>query len=124
MFLLDSNIIIYAAIPDHRFLREMIKRESPSVSVVAKVEVLGYHKLDPIGKRYFEHFFKATQMLPATLSIVDQATTLRQQKKLSLGDALIAATALENRLTLVSRNKTDFQHIGSLRVVDPFEEDI
>ena len=122
--LLDSNIIIYAAIPAHKFLREIIRRESPFVPAVAKVEVLGYHNLDAISKRYFERFFNTVALLPTTQSIIDQATLLRQQKKMSLGDSLIAAIALENNLTLLSRNKTDFQHIPSLNVIDPFEESI
>ncbi len=122
--LLDSNIIIYAAIPAHRFLREIIRRKSPLVPAVAKVEVLGYHSLDATSKRYFERFFSVVELLPISPSIIDQATLLRQQKKMSLGDALIAAIALENNLTLLSRNKTDFQHIGSLKVIDPFEEPV
>lgn len=45
MILLDSNIIIYAMEPDYRELREFIAHENPVVSVISKVEVLGFHKL-------------------------------------------------------------------------------
>jgi predicted nucleic acid-binding protein len=34
-------------------------------------------------------------------------------------DAMIAASALEHRLTLVTRNTSDFAHMG-LHVLDPF----
>jgi toxin FitB len=43
--LIDSNIIIYAARPEHQSLRRSIARHSPAVSVDSYVEVLGYHLL-------------------------------------------------------------------------------
>ena len=43
--LLDSNIIIYAAQPEHAALRQFIETHTPAVSVISYIEVLGYHKL-------------------------------------------------------------------------------
>ena len=43
--LLDSNVIIYAARPEYAALREFIEAEAPAVSVISRIEVLGYHKL-------------------------------------------------------------------------------
>jgi predicted nucleic acid-binding protein len=40
---------------------------------------------------------------------------------MSLGDALIAATALVHDLTLVTRNVEDFQWIQGLLLLNPFE---
>lgn len=45
MKLIDSNIIIYAARPANAVLRSWIEAESPAVSAISVVEVLGYHKL-------------------------------------------------------------------------------
>jgi hypothetical protein len=39
--LLDSNIIIYAAQPEHADLRTFIAEQAPEVSAVSVVEVLG-----------------------------------------------------------------------------------
>ncbi|NQZ10542.1 MAG: hypothetical protein HRT35_25595 [Algicola sp.] len=44
---------------------------------------------------------------------------LRQQRKMSLGDAIIAATALEHHQTVVTHNVKDFEGIEGLKVVDP-----
>ena len=41
-------------------------------------------------------------MFPISDEIIQKASALRQQKKISLGDALIAATALIHGLTLVT----------------------
>lgn len=44
---------------------------------------------------------------------------LRQNKKMSLGDSLIAATALSLGIELVSRNTADFTGIQGLTVHNP-----
>jgi toxin FitB len=43
--LLDSNIVIYAALPEYGALRDFIAKHAPAVSVISRVEVLGYHRL-------------------------------------------------------------------------------
>ena len=64
MMLLDSNIIIYAAKPEYSHLCDLIAKNSPVLSAVSYVEVLGYHRLMPLEKSYFEAFFKAATVLP------------------------------------------------------------
>jgi toxin FitB len=39
---------------------------------------------------------------------------------MKLGDAIIAATALEHGVPLVTRNVDDFKHIPGLQVINPF----
>ena len=51
--LLDSNTVIYAAIPEQKQLRQFLSQQAFSVSAVSYVEVLGYHKLTPQNKPYF-----------------------------------------------------------------------
>jgi hypothetical protein len=62
--LIDSNIIIYAAKPEHTDLRRFIAEHSPAVSAVSYVEVLGYHRLGADEQRFFEMFFEAAGVLP------------------------------------------------------------
>ncbi len=92
--LIDSNIIIYGALPQHHELRRFIATHIPAVSVVSFVEVLGYHRLTQQDRLYFEDFFIAAPVLPISTEILDGATRLRQQRNIGLGDALIGATAL------------------------------
>ena len=118
--ILDSNIIIYAAAPDGDRLRRLIARRSPAVSAISYVEVLGYHRLQPREKAYFERFFAAAEILPITAAVLDRAINLRQQRQMGLADALIAATALAYGRALVTRNTADFAWVADLRMVDPF----
>jgi predicted nucleic acid-binding protein len=121
--LLDSNIIIYAAQPVYTNLRRFIAEHAPAVSAIGYVEVLGYHRLSNQDSRYFERFFQAARVLSISEAILDQAVALRQQRKMTLGDAIIAATALVHGLTLVTRNIKDFQWISNLALLNPLEED-
>lgn len=121
--LIDSNIIIYAAKPEHADLRRLIEEHSPAVSVVSVVEVLGYHRLTSTERQHFEEFFAAATVLPLSDPVIDQAVKLRQMRKMTLGDALIGATALVFKRTLVTRNIKDFKWIPGLPLRNPFEDE-
>ncbi|MCP5094271.1 MAG: type II toxin-antitoxin system VapC family toxin [Chloroflexi bacterium] len=96
--LIDSNIIIYSAQPENKYLRELIESHIPFVSAVSYVEVLGYHQLIEAEKKQFSAFFAAAPILPISNPILEQAVKLRQLKKMTLGDSLIGATTLVYRL--------------------------
>ena len=85
--LLDSNIIIYAAQPERAALRQFITEHAPVVSVISYVEVLGYHRLTAAERTLLEQFFKATEILPLSDNVIQQAIQLRQQRRMSLGDS-------------------------------------
>lgn len=117
--LIDSNIIIYAALPEHAKLRRWIAQHPPAVSSISYLEVLGYHRLTSEAREEFRRFFEAVELLPLDRPILDEAVRLRQIRRMSLGDALVAATALVYRRVLVTHNLADFQGIPDLQLLDP-----
>lgn len=119
--LIDSNIILYASLPEYAGLRDFIAAQAPAVSAVSYVEVLGYHGLTATEESLFRDFFAVSTMLPIDQDVLDQAVTLRQQHRMSLGDALVAATALVHRLPLVTHNVSDFDWIEGLTLLDPLD---
>jgi toxin FitB len=121
--LIDSNIIICAAQEAHDELRRFIAQHAPAVSAVSYVEVLGYHRLTEQEQEHFETFFAAATILPLSQDVLEQAVKLRQLRKISLGDALVAGTALVFNRTLVTRNADHFRWIAGLAVLNPFEDD-
>jgi predicted nucleic acid-binding protein len=123
MMLIDSNIIIYAAQPGYEDLRRFIADRAPAVSAISYVEVLGYHLLTRQERQYFDAFFKASMILPLSQTVLEQAVKLRQRRRMTLGDALVAGTALAFNRTLVTRNINDFKWIEELSVFNPFETD-
>lgn len=122
MILLDSDIIIYSALPQNIELRRRIVSGSPYASAISLVEVLGFHNITPNEALYFGDFFAATEVIPISEAIVEQAISLRQMRKMGLGDSLIASTALVHGLSLITNNSQDFKWIESLTLIDPFEE--
>jgi hypothetical protein len=92
--LLDSNIIIYAIQPENVRLRQFIADHAPAVSALSYVEVLGYHRLTEADRTDLEEFFQVAKVLPIAQSVLEQAVALRQIRKTSLGDSIIAGTAL------------------------------
>jgi predicted nucleic acid-binding protein len=49
-------------------------------------------------------------------AIAERAGRVRREAGIRLPDALIAATALEHRLSLVTRNRADFDKVRGLRL--------
>ena len=119
--LLDSNLIIYATQPAHVALRDFTASNAPAVSAVSYVEVLGYHRLSDDVRHIFERFFASSEILQIIPPILDGAVALRQQKRISLGDALIAATAVQHGRTLLTHNMDDFRWVPGLQLLDPLE---
>jgi len=119
LILLDSNVVIYGADPARpsagRFLRENVT----AVSAISYVEALGYHRISAVERWTLERFFEKEPMFPIDSPVLDEAVSLRQQQKLSLGDALIAATALVHDLPLATYNAHDFRNIPGLQLVVP-----
>jgi toxin FitB len=120
--LIDSNIIIYAAAPENGELRRFIADRAPAVSAVSYVEVLGYHRLNDAERAFFEEFFAEATILHVNWAVLQMAVRLRQQRRITLGDALIAATCLVYQRTLVTRNVADFVWVQGLRLMNPFEQ--
>lgn len=118
--LLDSNIVIYSSNADYDFLRQRLAPYDLVVSDISRLEVLGFSRIAELEKRYFNEFFEAVECFIITPQIINHAIMLRQIKKMSLGDAIIASTALLHNLPIMTRNDSDFNWVQGLQVVNPF----
>ena len=117
--LIDSNIIIYASKPGGSELRAYLDTIRHYASVITYIESFGYQRLNEEERDQLDGFFRNTRILALTDTIAQQAVSLRQQRRMGLGDAIIAATAIVHSLTLVTRNTEDFRWIGGLQLLDP-----
>lgn len=89
------------------------------MSIISRVEVLGWHRLADAERSAFEALFRLLDIVHPTSATFETAIRLRQTRKMTLGDALIAATALERGLTLATRSVDDFRHVAGLALFDP-----
>jgi len=55
--------------------------------------------------------------LPITQEVIDKAIELRRQRKRSLADSIIAATALLHTVPVLTNNVADFADIDGLQVI-------
>jgi predicted nucleic acid-binding protein len=124
-YLLDANVLIdYTAnlLPDNGKQKITgIIDDGFNISVVVKIEVLGYDDLASKMKQ-LEAFLDLATVFPLDSDVTAKTIYLRRKyKKLKLGDAIIAATALAYNFALVTRNTKDFKNIEGLEVLNPYE---
>ena len=127
--LVDTNIIseLVRPTPDAK-VRAWASRQTGFYLSVISVEEIRYGlswRPNERVERWLATFFKAhCQLLSVTDSIAERAGDLRGQlqrrgENRSQADMLIAATAFEHNLTLVTRNERDFQNC-EIEVLNPF----
>jgi predicted nucleic acid-binding protein len=86
------------------------------VSAVTRAELFSGRGTE---ERRIRRLLEPMTDLPVDERIAGRAGRLRRERTRRLPDALIAATALEHRLTLVTRNVRDFEGIKSLKLRAP-----
>ena len=87
---------------------------------MTRIEVYGFTGLKPEEEAALDILFRRLTVHPLDAAVVERAIALRQERKMGLADAIIAATALVHNLQLVTRNEEDFRNVTGLRVVNPF----
>jgi predicted nucleic acid-binding protein len=114
---LDTNIVIYACQPGGAMLLPWTGSADAAVASVTRVEALGFRGIGPDEEADLREFLAECTVLPLDDEVIERAVLLRQQKKMKLGDTIIAATALEYGQALVTRNVDDFKHIAGLQSI-------
>ena len=114
--LLDTNIII-----EH--LQKGILSDIPSevafgVSAITEAELLQLAGLPGVEEAIIDDFLQLTRTLVVDSSIARRAAYLGRTRRTELPDLLIAATAIEWRAPLFTRNKRDFKGIPELEFYD------
>ena len=125
-FLVDTNILIYYfgdQIPGSSLNEiESIFSNSFNISFVTKIEFLGWNRHTEKGYHLAEEFLEPANIVFMTDAVLDLTIDLKRKYTIKLGDAIIAATALINKMTLVTRNKDDFKNIRGLNIFNPYED--
>jgi predicted nucleic acid-binding protein len=120
--LIDSNVIIdYFGDKLPARAKLFLDNIEPVISAVTKIEVLGWYRATESQLKPFYSLMDFIIILPINDIVINETIALRQKRRIRLGDAIIAATALANNLTLITRNAKDFDSIDGLALVNPFD---
>ncbi len=123
MYLLDTNAIInfLGATFTPEVMKELgrIIDAQSNVSIITKMEALGYNFKSKSSQNITEAFFDGSTILAINEEVVNTTISIRRSKKIDLPDAIIAATALTYNLILITSNVADFKNIQGLRVSLP-----
>jgi predicted nucleic acid-binding protein len=120
-YLIDTNSVIdylgnKIPISGMDFMNSVIDAV-PNLSVVTKIELLGFNAPEP-HYNTFVSFINDATVFDLTNAVVDVSIEIRKKYKTKLPDAIIAAAALVYDLVLISRNIDDFKNISELKVID------
>jgi predicted nucleic acid-binding protein len=116
---LDTNIFIYVA--NDTLSTNIFDTIEVAYATVSKIEALGFTGITAVEQRRLEQFFYESIQCELDGPIIEYAIGLRQQQRIGLGDAIIAATAMAYDCELWTADTADFGKIDGLRLVNPLE---
>lgn len=111
-YLIDTNVIFdyfSASLPETglQFMDTVIDA-LPNLSVISQIELL-FWKTDAVKQQWVKDFIVDSVIFDITPHVIEHCVNIRRNKIVKTPDAIIAATALANDLTLITNNEKDFK---------------
>ena len=108
--LVDTDILVDHLRGAHRLELDL---DSAAYSVITRCELYAGRSTD---ERRVQRLLAPFREIPVDRAIAERAGRLRRILAIRTPDALIAATAIEHGLVLVTRNRRDFERIEGIRM--------
>ena len=112
-FLADTNAVLYLLSGNP--CMEPYRSERFAVSVISVMELLSFPGITTDEEKTIRRFLSACVLIPLNDEITETAIHLRRTHRTKLPDAIIAATAISNGLTLLTAD-TGFSRISELNL--------
>lgn len=123
--LIDTNAIIdllngQLPVTSAKWLVQQVDDRKGYLSVINRIELL-VQPGNTSEEAALRQLVSSCIELPLDEPVIQQTIRLRQQHRIKLPDAIIAATALAHSLPLLTRNTGDFRDVAGLQVLNPYE---
>ncbi len=119
MYVLDTNAIVYYVNDDREALAILSSILADEIIIVPSIvitELWSSTKTSQTEMQKIESFLNSTLVVKLDADLAQAAGILRRDYSMSLGDSVVAATALAARATLFTRNVRDFKKIPGLQI--------
>lgn len=121
-YLIDNNAIskffsVQFTEKGMNFMAEVFD-QTPTISVITEIEALSWINPDKSKEQIVKEFIKDAAVLGLTPDVVAKCVSIRRSRKLKTPDAILAATAITHKLTLITSDN-DFKEVPNLKVFDP-----
>ena len=100
---------------------ELIDGIDSKISVITRMELLAWPGASEQQILILNKFINASEVFALEEPVILKAIEIRKAHRTKLPDAIIAATALVNELTIITRNTKDFDKIEGLEVLNPYD---
>ncbi|WP_342265639.1 type II toxin-antitoxin system VapC family toxin [Cardinium endosymbiont of Philonthus spinipes] len=127
-YLWDTNTVIYylqKQFPEivRNYIHGLLKSGFPTISVVTELELLCWKTDSSDGTKVLNKFLNKAPIIELEQPIKLKTVEIRKEIKIKLPDAIIAATAMVHKLTLITRNAKDFDSMHELKIINPWDID-
>ena len=110
MVILDTNTVIYLL---NNQLATPLAEDEYGISVITEIELLSFPDLSRSHEDLLRKFFRDILIHPLNEQVKDETIALKKTRKLKTPDAIICATALVTKATLLT-NDRQLLHITGL----------
>ncbi len=125
MILIDTNIFIYYLKNDKKIVEYFnhlkLTNESINYSFINRIELLCFSQLDAKEEHVIKEMLDQFNYIGYDEKVEAKTIELRKKYNIKIPDAIIAASALINNCTLITRNESDFKNISDLALFNSFQ---
>jgi predicted nucleic acid-binding protein len=118
-YLLDTNAIVALLRGDSQLIQLLKNADWIGISIISQIEFLAFSGLTQADRQLFQEFLQRIEVVNLTSTdteLVEKIIEIRQQFRLKLPDAIVAAMAIQSSAGVVTADQ-EFAKVNILTVI-------